>query len=74
MSDPACANCKFGLRIKLSYGEVVVCQRYPPHPVAVLGEKLQPGGTIEGYWPRTGLSDKCGEHQFADKKGESIMA
>jgi hypothetical protein len=67
MPDPSCANCRFGIYIEgPSTGTgIVVCRRYPPHPVACVGEGFEPGDSLQGYWPRTSPDDECGEHQFA---------
>jgi hypothetical protein len=66
---PSCANCRFGIYIEERRSAIVVCRRYPPLPVACVGERFEPGDTLQGYWPRVGPDDDCGEHKFND--GES---
>jgi hypothetical protein len=61
MSD-RCDDCRFGTPVGL---HTVVCRRFPPHPVAVLGERFDPGDTLQGYWPRVGADDSCGEFRAA---------
>lgn len=61
MSLSACENCKFGLPLK-GYG-ILVCRRYPPVPVATVGECFDPGDTLAGFWPRVDPDDICGEYQ-----------
>jgi hypothetical protein len=71
MANPCCANCRFGIYFDEADTKenFVVCRRYPPHPVLTLGERYDPGDTLQGYWPRTSPDDECGEHKFYD--GES---
>lgn len=70
MSEPACANCRFGLYMELKpHDAIVVCQRFPPVPVLTYGEKFDPGDTLQGFSPRTSPEAVCGEHRFCD--GES---
>jgi hypothetical protein len=65
MTDPCCANCRFGTYLERA--AIVVCRRYPPFPVMVsLSETFDPGDTVQGYWPRVSPDDDCGEHRFAD--------
>jgi len=52
----------------------VVCRRYPPLPVACVGERFDPGDTLQGYWPRVGPDDECGEHKFHDGEAPSTFA
>lgn len=66
MTDPCCANCRFGIYIEQKVGAVVVCRRWPPLPILMRGESYEPGDTLQGYWPRTGPEDECGEHKFCE--------
>lgn len=61
-----CSNCRYGVRFE----QYVVCRRWPPLPVLIAGERHSPGDTLQGYWPRTGLDDTCGEHALGQRSKE----
>lgn len=54
-----CAICRFAV----VFEKMAVCRRFPPHPMLMMGETMDPGDTMQGYWPRVGLDDVCGEFQ-----------
>jgi hypothetical protein len=58
MSSDHCDNCKFFTDISRPHG---VCRRNPPLPVLMRGEIFDPGDTLQGYWPRVGTDDWCGD-------------
>lgn len=58
-----CASCRFAVVLP----ETVVCRRFPPAPRYVVPEAMSPGDTMQGYWPRVGFDDWCGEWQSETK-------
>ncbi len=54
-----CFECRFATVLR----ETVVCRRWPPLPQYITPESMTPGDTLQGYWPRVGFDDWCGEWQ-----------